>query len=626
MNLLDLAVKITVDDSGVDSSLNKITSSFETVKNNVGSVIKTASKIGAVVTTVGTALTAVGVDTAAEVRAEASAFEQTFGDMQDTATKAIGRVADESGILQTRLNALGSKIYAFARSSGGDAVESMELMERALQAAADSAAYYDTSVEQATETLQSFLKGNFANDAALGLSATETTRNAAAMELFGQKYNNLSELQKQETLLKMVEDSQRLSGAMGQASREADGWENVLGNLKESWRQLKAAFGEPILDSVTPMLQNATVAVQNFTAKVDWEKVANAITQSFDTAVNAVTALADTIETLAPIIAVAAGAFASLKAGMEIQHLVQGFQNAQVAISLLTMGLKDTTLAQAALNGTMTVGETIVALLTGKMTLAQLAQAAMTKGQMALNAALTANPIGAVIAVVGALVAAIVVLWNTNENFRNAVISAWEKIKETISGAVAAIKTFFTETIPNAAQTALDWFHRIPEQMKEVGRNLLMGLWDGITDKVEWLKGKVTGVVDIIKGWFTGKDGFDEHSPSKWSRGVFRYVMEGGVEGLSDGLPELMRGVSSVSGRVKDGLDFGTASVGFADSGIGVSSAAIVNGIANSPAQTINLLANLVLPDGSKIASFIFDDLVKYAAANGTPIAGSQMA
>lgn len=566
MNLLDLAVKITVDDSGVDSGLNKITSSFEKVKNSVGSVIKTASKIGAVVTTVGTALTAVGVDTAAEVRAEASAFEQTFGDMQDTATKAIGRVADESGILQTRLNALGSKIYAFARSSGGDATESMNLMERALKAAADSAAYYDTSVEQATETLQSFLKGNFANDAALGLSATETTRNAAAMELFGQKYNELSEIQKQETLLKMVEDSKKLSGALGQASREADGWENVLGNLKESWRQLKAAVGEPILDSVTPMLQSATAAVQDFTAKVDWEKVANAITQSFDTAVNAVTALADTIETLAPIIAVAAGAFASLKAGMEIQHLVQGFQNAQVSISLLTMGLKDTTLAQAALNGTMTVGETIVALLTGKMTLAQLAQAAMTKGQIALNAALTANPIGAVIAVVGALVAAIVVLWNTNEDFRNAVISAWEKIKETISGAVAAIKTFFTETIPNAAQTALDWFRNIPKQMKDVGRNLLMGLWDGIADKVAWLKSKVSGVVDRIKSWFTGKNGFDEHSPSKWSNGVAKYVMQGMADGFENGLPSLMDSVGGVTDRIKNGLDFDTVSIDYATS------------------------------------------------------------
>ena len=566
MNVFDLFIKLSVDDSEVDNGFKRVSNSLGNMKTSIGSVVKAASKIGAVVTTVSTALAAVGVDTAAEVRAEASAFEQTFGDMQNTATKAIGRVAEESGILQTRLNTLGSKIYAFARSSGGDAVESMELMERALQAAADSAAYYDSSVEQATETLQSFLKGNFANDAALGLSATETTRNAAAMELFGQKYNNLSELQKQETLLKMVEDSQRLSGAMGQASREADGWENVLGNLKESWRQLKAAFGEPILDSVTPMLQNATVAVQNFTAKVDWEKVANAITQSFDTAVNAVTALADTIETLAPIIAVAAGAFASLKAGMAIQHLVQGFQNAQVSISLLTMGLKDTTLAQAALNGTMTVGETIVALLTGKMTLAQLAQAAMTKGQIALNAALTANPIGAVIAVVGALVAAIVVLWNTNEDFRNAVISAWEKIKETISGAVAAIKTFFTETIPNAAQTALDWFRNIPKQMKDVGRNLLMGLWDGIADKVAWLKSKVSGVVDRIKSWFTGKNGFDEHSPSKWSNGVAKYVMQGMADGFENGLPSLMDSVGGVTDRIKNGLDFDTVSIDYATS------------------------------------------------------------
>ncbi len=563
MNLLDLAVKITVDDSGVDSGLNKITSSFEKVKNNVGSVIKTASKIGAVVTTVGTALTAVGVDTAAEVRAEASAFEQTFGDMQDTATKAIGRVADESGILQTRLNALGSKIYAFARSSGGDATESMNLMERALKAAADSAAYYDTSVEQATETLQSFLKGNFANDAALGLSATETTRNAAAMELFGQKYNELSEIQKQETLLKMVEDSKKLSGALGQASREADGWENVLGNLKESWRQLKAAFGEPILDSVTPMLQSATVAVQNFTAKVDWEKVANVITTGFDSAVDACKTLMETLNQIIPVVGVAAGAFASLKAGMAIQHLVQGFQNAQVAISLLTMGLNNTTLAQAALNGTMTVGETIVALLTGKMTLAQLAQAAMTKGQLALNTALSANPIGAVIAVVGALTAAVVVLWNTNDDFRNAIISAWGKITETISGAVSAIKTFFTVTIPDAAKTAVKWFQSIPEQMREVGRNLLTGLWNGISDKVAWLKQQVSGIVDRIKSWFTGKNGFDEHSPSKWSNGVAKYVMQGMADGFENGLPSLMNSVDGVTDRIKNGLDFDTVNVDY---------------------------------------------------------------
>ena len=146
MNLLDLVCKISIDDTEYRSGVKNASDSFTKLKSGIGSVVKAASGIGAVVTTVGTVLTKVGVDAAAEVRAEARAFEQTFGDMQDTATAAIGRVADESGILQTRLNTLGSKIYAFARSSGGDAVESMTLMERALKAAADSSVYLLKSI------------------------------------------------------------------------------------------------------------------------------------------------------------------------------------------------------------------------------------------------------------------------------------------------------------------------------------------------------------------------------------------------------------------------------------------------------------------------------------------------
>lgn len=191
------------------------------------------------------------IQNAADIKAEASQFEQTFGDMGDEASAAIERVADSSGILETRLQSTGTQMYAFARSTGGDAATSMDIMERALQVAADSAAYYDRSLEETTESLQSFLKGNYENDAALGLSATETTRNAAAMDLFGKKFNDLSEIQKQETLLKMVEDSQKLSGAMGQASREADGWENVMGNLQESWRQFTGNLGSTFLPAVT---------------------------------------------------------------------------------------------------------------------------------------------------------------------------------------------------------------------------------------------------------------------------------------------------------------------------------------------------------------------------------------
>ena len=66
-------------------------------------------------------------------------------------------------------------------------------MSEALTVAADSAAYYDRSLEETSETLKSFLKGNFENDAALGLSCTKTTRNTAANKLYGKSFTELSE-------------------------------------------------------------------------------------------------------------------------------------------------------------------------------------------------------------------------------------------------------------------------------------------------------------------------------------------------------------------------------------------------------------------------------------------------
>lgn len=202
------------------------------------------------------------VESAAEIRAETSQFEQTFDGVTREAEANIKKIADSSGILSTRLNTAASSIYAFAKSSGGTASQSMDIMTKGLQAAADAAAYYDRSLEDTTDSLMSFLKGNFANDAALGVSCTETTRNAAAMELFGQKYNELSEIQKQQTLLKMVTDAQELSGAMGQAAREADGWENVIGNLSEAWRQFLGALGELYLDDVISVVQVITTNLQ----------------------------------------------------------------------------------------------------------------------------------------------------------------------------------------------------------------------------------------------------------------------------------------------------------------------------------------------------------------------------
>lgn len=201
------------------------------------------------------------IESAAEVNAANSQLEQTFGSMQFAAEEAMQRVADASGIVATRLKGVGTSIYAFAKTSGMDSAQALGMMEEALQVAADSAAYYDRSLEDTSETLKSFLKGNYANDAALGISCTETTRNAAANRLYGKSFQELSEAQKQLALLQMVKDANDLAGATGQAAREADGWENVIGNLKETWNQLLAVIGQPLLKVAVSAVQELTSAL-----------------------------------------------------------------------------------------------------------------------------------------------------------------------------------------------------------------------------------------------------------------------------------------------------------------------------------------------------------------------------
>lgn len=445
------------------------------------------------------------IESAAAVKAESSMFEQTFGSMQKEASEAIGNVAENSGILETRLNTLGAQIFAFARSSGGNATESMDLMEKSLQATADAAAYYDRSLEDTAESMQSFLKGNFANDAALGVSCTETTRNAQAMELFGKKYNDLSEIQKQETLLQMVLDAQKLSGAMGQAAREADGWENVQGNLNEAWRQFQANVGAPFLEAMIPVIQTITEKLTEMTAGVDWTAFSEYIS-------GFVSAIVDNGITIISLIAgIASGFLAWNVAGMisGVVTAVKAFQAANEGASA----------AQAILNGVM-----------------------------------KANPIMLVATLVIGLVTALVTFIATNEDARAKLVAAWNAIKSGVGGAIERIKALAGE-LKAKFQEVLEWFKGIPARMKAIGSNLLTGLWSGISDKVAWLKGKVRGVVDKIKSWFTGKAGFDTHSPSKWTEKIGGWVMDGlgnGFENNSTAIRAARKAANSIKDAITD--------------------------------------------------------------------------
>lgn len=198
---------------------------------------------------------------------------------------------------------------------------------------------------------------------------------------------------------------------------------------------------------------------------------------------------------------------------------------------------------------------------------------------------------------------------------------AVEKLPQVIElgmKMVLAIVSGLANNLPQIVRSVLDMIATIVKtfvsslpDIVDVGKQIVKGLWEGIKAMGSWIKEKVSGffggIVDNVKGVL------GIHSPSRVFAGIGENMALGLGEGWDDKYGNIKRGITS-------GLDFGTASVDFADSGIGISSAAIVNGLGEGKQSGGSFTFNLMFPDMTKFASYVFDPLTGYAQANGTPI------
>lgn len=195
------------------------------------------------------------ITAAADVSAEKAQFAATFEGIEEAANGVLAGVSNDTGILATRLQQVGTKAFSQFKGAGIDAAGALSMMDEYTRIAADAAAYYDISLEDADVRLRSFLRGNTEAGDAIGLFTSESQRNSKAVELYGTKWTNLTEAQKQNLMLNVAQEIYDQSGATGQAAREMDGWVNVVGNLQRVWKDVLAVVGAPFYESLTPVVK-----------------------------------------------------------------------------------------------------------------------------------------------------------------------------------------------------------------------------------------------------------------------------------------------------------------------------------------------------------------------------------
>ena len=233
----------------------------------------------------------------------------------------------------------------------------------------------------------------------------------------------------------------------------------------------------------------------------------------------------------------AAAVLVAFKAGQGIQSIINGFQMAQVQLKLFAMSTKNANIAQAAFNGTLKLNEVLVALFTKQVTVSQLAQAGWAKvtavatgAQKALSAAMTANPIGIIIAAIAAAIAIIVLLYTKCEWFRDGVNAIFTVIKGALSQVIAATQNAVASAaafLSNAQSSIAEFFSAARQKFtaartavssavagirtaistaltaaRTTVENIFGSIYNAIVGKMEAAKNAVGSVISAIKQKF----------------------------------------------------------------------------------------------------------------------------
>lgn len=303
----------------------------------------------------------------------------------------------------------------------------------------------------------------------------------------------------------------------GQSKTLVGQWSTLKDNIGALLGDMFTSVSDTLKNKVLPAVNNVVEKLQESFTNGNLKDSINRIAEGFG---NLATKIGEIIATglpkliegfawvldngagIATIIGTIASSVVAFKAAAVITSVVQSWQKAKVALALYKMTADGATISQGVMNGVFTIWETIVALITGKITFAAFATGLWTKAVAALNAMWAANPIGIVIVAIVAVIGVLVYLWKTNEGFRNAVIKAWNAILDAGKAVWGWLVKFFTKDIPNAWNSMIAWFGSVGDWFVELWGKIKQGFVDGWNSIVSFFTESIPAWWENVKQSF----------------------------------------------------------------------------------------------------------------------------
>lgn len=230
---------------------------------------------------------------------------------------------------------------------------------------------------------------------------------------------------------------------------------NQLSLFRNSITAVAIEIGSALLPAINSILQNIVPVVVAF---AKWAKEHQVLIQT--------------------MVALAASFAGVLLAARSILAIRAGFNMLKETTNLFFIVNKN---GETVLRGAATASKLFHAGLNGLGAAFRLA----ATGARALAMALMANPIIAIVAVIIAVVAAIIYFWNTNEQFRAAVIAIWNNIVSFGMSLFSALAAFFTGVWNGLVAIAT-------------------AVWSGIMTVATMAVSVIMGIISAFGAFFTG--------------------------------------------------------------------------------------------------------------------------